>query len=305
MEPKVGLVGVGIMGSAIALNLMKAGFSVVGCDVDAGRMQALAAAGGIVAGCPREVAEQADVVLTLLPGVDILHEVVTAPDGFIAARKSALVVADCGTFDIPGKERCRVALEAAGMAMLDCTISGTGAQARTGDLVVYASGGESGYEACVPVFSGFARASHYVGVFGNGSKVKYIANLLVAIHTAATAEAMVLAQRAGLDLQTVYELVKSGGATSRMFEVRGPSMVAGEYDKNVASKLELWQKDMLVIGGFAKGLNCPVPLFAQSAQIYNAAIAQGLGKSDMAAVCAVLEGLAGIERSRTAGATAL
>lgn len=296
MERKVGLVGVGIMGSAISANLMQAGFSVIGFDVDMVRMQALSAAGGIAAGSPREVAEQANVVLTLLPGVDILHEVITARNGLIAAGNRKLIVADCGTFEIAGKERCRAVLEAAGIAMLDCTISGTGAQAKTGDLVVYASGSESLYPACVPVFSAFARASHYVGVFGNGSKVKYIANLLVAIHTAAAAEAMVLAQRAGLDLQAVYDLVKSGAATSRMFEVRGPSMVAGEYDKNVASKLELWQKDMLVIGGFAKELNCPVPLFAQSAQLYNAAIGQGYGKLDMAAICAVLEGLAGIER---------
>ena len=296
MERKVGLVGVGIMGSAILPNLMKAGFTVVGFDVDTARMQALSAAGGIAAGSPRAVAEQADVVITFLPGVNILHDVITAPDGLVAANNRKLIVADCGTFEISGKERCRMALEAAGMAMLDCTASGTGAQARTGDLVVYASGSESLYQACLPVFSGFARASHYVGVFGNGSKVKYVANLLVAIHTAATAEAMVLAQRAGLDLQAVYDLVTSGAATSRIFEVRGPSIVAGEYDKNVASKLELWQKDMIVIGGFAKALNCPVPLFAQSAQLYNAAIGQGLGKLDMAAVCTVLERQAGIER---------
>ena len=296
MERKVGLVGVGIMGSAILPNLMKAGFTVVGFDVDTARMQALSAAGGIAAGSPRAVAEQADVVITFLPGVNILHDVITAPDGLVAANNRNLIVADCGTFEISGKERCRMALEAAGMAMLDCTASGTGAQARTGDLVVYASGSESLYQACLPVFSGFARASHYVGVFGNGSKVKYVANLLVAIHTAATAEAMVLAQRAGLDLQAVYDLVTSGAATSRIFEVRGPSIVAGEYDKNVASKLELWQKDMIVIGGFAKALNCPVPLFAQSAQLYNAAIGQGLGKLDMAAVCTVLERQAGIER---------
>src|SRR5687767_15691047 len=187
------------MGSAIGANLMQAGFSIVGFDVDRTRMEALAAAGGIAAGSPREVAEQANVVITLLPGADILHEVITAPNGLIAAGNPKLIVADCGTFEIAGKERCRAALEAAGIAMLDCTISGTGAQAQTGDLVVYASGGESPYAACLPVFSAFARASHYVGVFGNGSKVKYIANLLVAIHTAATAEAMVLAQRAGLD----------------------------------------------------------------------------------------------------------
>ena len=296
MERKVGLVGVGIMGSAILPNLRKAGFTVIGFDVDTVRMQALSAAGGIAAGSPRVVAEQADVVVTLLPGANILHDVITAPDGLVSANNRNLIVAECGTFEISGKERCRTVLEAAGMAMLDCTISGTGAQAKTGDLVVYASGSENLYRACLPVFSAFSRASHYVGIFGNGSKVKYIANLLVAIHTAATAEAMVLAQRAGLDLQAVYDLVTSGAATSRIFEVRGPSIVAGEYDKNVASKLELWQKDMIVIGGFAKALNCPVPLFAQSAQLYNAAIGQGLGKLDMAAVCTVLERQAGIER---------
>ncbi|MCI3951980.1 MAG: 3-hydroxyisobutyrate dehydrogenase [Burkholderiales bacterium] len=303
MERRVGLVGVGIMGSAIAANLIKAGYHVVGFDVESARMQALAESGGVAASSPREVAQQADVVITLLPGVDILYEVATAADGLIAAKNRKLVVADCGTFDIPGKDRCRHALQAAGMEMLDCTISGTGSQAQTRDLVVYASGCENRYEGCVPIFSAFARASHYVGVFGNGSKVKYIANLLVAIHTAATAEAMVLAQRAGLDLKAIYELVKSSAATSRMFEVRGPSMVAGEYGRNVASKLELWQKDMFVIGDFAKALNCPVPLFAQSAQIYNAAIGQGHGKLDMAAICAVLECLAGIERSGTGGAT--
>ena len=302
---KIGLIGVGIMGSAIAANLMKHGFGVIGYDVDAARMKALAEAGGIAARSPREVAEQADVIVTLLPSPEILYAVAAGSEGVIAANRRDIVVADCGTFDIPGKERCRVALEAAGIELLDCTISGTGAQAVTGDLVVYASGSGRGYQACEPAFAAFARASHHVGAFGNGSKVKYIANLLVAIHTVATAEAMVLAESAGLDLKTVYDLIKISAATSRIFEVRGPSMVAGEYDKNVASKLELWQKDMAVIGGFAKALNCPVPLFAQSAQIYNAAIGQDLGKQDMAAVCAVLERMAGIERAKAGDATPL
>jgi 3-hydroxyisobutyrate dehydrogenase-like beta-hydroxyacid dehydrogenase len=222
--------------------------------------------------------------------------VVTAPDGLIAARNPRLVVADCGTFDIDAKERTRDALAAAGMSMLDCTISGTGSQAKTGDLVVYASGEEHSFHACRPAFSGFARASHYVGAFGNASKVKFVANLLVAIHTAAAAEAMVLAQRAGLDLRAVYDLVRDGAGTSRMFELRGPLMAAGVYDQDVASRLELWQKDMQVIGRYARGLACPVPLFAQSAQLYNAAIGQGRGKLDMAALCAVLENMAGIER---------
>src|SRR5688572_24181100 len=166
------------MGSAIGANLMHAGFTVVAFAVDPARMHAFTTAGGVAAGSPREVAPQTDVLVTLLPGSDILHEVVSAPVGLISAGNRKLTVADCRTIEIAGKERCRAALEAAGIAMLDCTISGTGAQARTGDLVVYGSGSESAYSACVPAFSAFARASHYVGAFGNGSKVKYIANLL-------------------------------------------------------------------------------------------------------------------------------
>ena len=296
MKGTAGFVGLGIMGSACAASVMKRGFSIVGFDVSSERMGEFASAGGIAAATPRAVAEQADVVVTLLPSVEALHAVLTGAEGMAAAENRNLVVADCGTFEIAGKRRCLEILQAAGMTLLDCTISGTGAQAKTGDLVVYASGSRAGYDACVPVLSAFARAYQYVGDFGTASKVKYIANLLVAVHNAAAAEAIVLAQRAGLDLQTVWELVKSGAGNSRMFELRGPLMVEGTYDREVASRLELWQKDMAVIGGFAKDLNCPVPLFAQSAQLYNAAIAQGRGGEDMAAICAVLEGLAGIKR---------
>ncbi len=296
MASTIGMVGLGIMGSAMSGNLLRAGFRVAGCDVDAGRLRALAAAGGAAARTPREIAAQADMVITVLPDAGVLHQVVTGKDGLVAAGNARLIVADCGTFDIADKERTRDALAAAGMSMLDCTISGTGAQARTGDLVVYASGEEAHFDACCAAFSGFARASRYVGPFGNASKVKFVANLLVAVHTVAAAEAMALAQRAGLDLEAVWDLVKSGAGTSRMFELRGPLMAAGVYDRDVASRLDLWQKDMQVIGRYAQSVACPVPLFAASAQIYNAAIGQGYGSLDMAAVCAVMENLAGITR---------
>ncbi|MGQ0751902.1 MAG: NAD(P)-dependent oxidoreductase [Betaproteobacteria bacterium] len=295
----VGIVGLGIMGSAIAWNLIKQGFKIVGCDIDATKTKAVAASGGIGADSPRRVAEQADLVITLLPSELILHEVVTAKGGLISAGNRNLIVADCGTFDITEKQRCHSALTAAAMGMLDCTISGTGSQAKEKDLVVYASGEESHFALCQPVFAGFARESHFVGEFGNASKVKYVANLLVAIHNVAAAEAMVFAQQAGLDLRAVYDLIRIGAGNSRMFELRAPMMVAGEYDKGVASKLDLWQKDMRVIGEFARNLKCPLPLFSASAQIYTAAVTQGYAKSDMAAVCAVMEELAGIKRRST------
>jgi len=296
VSESVGLIGLGIMGSAMTSHMIAAGLSVVGYDIDAGKLQAFAAAGGDPAHSPREVAQRANVVLTVLPSGTILQEVVAGENGLVGAGNHDLLLADCGTFDLADKERTRATLVAARMQMLDCTISGTGSQARQKDVVVYASGEPAAFDRCTSIFAGFARASHYVGAFGNGSKMKYVANLLVAIHNVAAAEALVLARRAGLDPALVYEMIRIGAGTSRMFEVRGPMMVAGRYDQDVTSRIDLWQKDMQVIGRYARELDCPVPLFSVCAQLYSAAMANDLAKLDTAAVCMVLESLAGIRR---------
>ena len=180
--------------------------------------------------------------------------------------------------------------------LLDCPLSGTGAQARTGDLSVYASGDKAAYAKTVPVLKGFSRSQYYLGEFGNGSKMKFVANLLVAIHNVAAAEAFVLGMKAGLDPKTLYQVIGDGAGSSRMFQVRGPQMVAGRYDK-ATMKNEVWQKDMRIIGEFAARLGVQTPLFSASAPVYAAAMAQGFGKADTAAVCAVLEALAGVKRS--------
>ena len=148
----------------------------------------------------------------------------------------------------------------------------------------------------MPVFQGFARSTYYLGEFGNGSKMKYVANLLVAIHNVSTAEAFVLGMKAGLDPETIYKVIGDGAGTSRMFEVRGPLMVKGEYEP-ATMKVDIWQKDMKIIGEFATKLGVPTPLFAASALLYTAAMAQGRGKQDTASVCAILE-----EWARLAGA---
>lgn len=298
---KVGFIGLGIMGSAMAGHLLDAGWTVVGHDIDPARMRAFTVAGGVPAGSPAEVGRQVDEVLTILPGAGLLREVISSVGGLVHAGNPRLLVADCGTFDIPDKVACQALLAGAGLQMLDCTISGTGAQARTRDLVVYTSGSIADHHRVHAAFSDCARASHHTGAFGNASRVKFIANLLVAVHTVAAAEAMVLAERAGLDLSTIYDLVRSGAGNSRMFELRAPQMIEGRYDRDVASKMDVWQKDMQVIGRFAKSLECAVPLFSASAQIFTAAMAQQMDKQDMAAVCRVLERLNGIERAPAAG----
>jgi 3-hydroxyisobutyrate dehydrogenase-like beta-hydroxyacid dehydrogenase len=191
------------------------------------------------------------------------------------------------------------ALHTHGHIMLDCPVSGTGAQARTKDLVVYASGDSAAIRKLRPLFAGFSRAAHDLGAFGNGSRMKYVANLLVAIHNVASAEAMVLGLKAGLDPQTIFDMVTTGAGNSRVFELRAPMMVKDRYD-DATMKISIWQKDLAVIGEFARQLGCPTPLFDATVPIYDKALTSGHGEEDTAAVCAVLEKAARLKRRRKA-----
>ena len=287
-HPAVGVIGIGIMGSAMSANLLKGGFTVHGYDVLPGARNALKEAGGQSARSAAEVAENASILITSLPSADALHAVA-------AELTAKCIVVETSTLPIEEKTKALEALKRKGIALLDCPLSGTGAQARAKDLTVYGSGDKEAFEKAKAVFEGFSRAHYYLGEFGNGSKMKYVANLLVAIHNVAAAEAFVLGMKAGLDPETIYKVAGDGAGGSRMFQVRGPQMVAGRYD-DATMKVEVWQKDMKIIGEYATKLGVPTPLFNASASIYTAAMAQGFEKQDTAAVCAVLESLARVKR---------
>jgi L-threonate 2-dehydrogenase len=284
---KVGIVGLGIMGSAMSANLVKAGFEVEGYDIDASRCAALKRAGGRPVNSISRL--NAPVVITSLPSAAALHSVCAELSG-----KNRIVV-ETSTLPIDEKVKARDTLKRKGVVMLDCPLSGTGAQARVKDLVVYASGDRKAFEKAKPVFPGFSRASYYLGAFGNGSRMKFVANLLVAIHNVSAAEAFVLGMKAGLSPKTIFEVAGDGAGTSRMFQVRGPQMVRGRY-RDATMKVEVWQKDMKIIGEFAAALGAPTPLFNASAALYNAAMALGFAREDTASVCAVLERMAGLRR---------
>jgi 3-hydroxyisobutyrate dehydrogenase-like beta-hydroxyacid dehydrogenase len=292
------MIGLGIMGSAMAANLVKAGFRVVGHDVVSKARAAHRRAGGVVARSNGDVARRVPVAITSLPSAAALETVV---EEMVRARPRGLIVVETSTLPLDVKHAAQRRLAAARVTMLDCPLSGTGAQARVKDLLVYASGPRAAFKQCTAIFAGFARGHYYVGRFGNGSKTKYIANLLVAIHNVAAAEALVLAKRAGLDPAATLRVVADGAGGSRMLQVRGPSIVKDDYSKAMI-KLELWQKDMKIIGEFARDLDCPTPLFATTAPLYNAAIATGHGEHDTAAVGAVLGAMAGLGRRVSAPA---
>jgi 3-hydroxyisobutyrate dehydrogenase-like beta-hydroxyacid dehydrogenase len=284
----LGLIGLGIMGSAMAASLLRAGFAVAGYDVLAARRRALTRAGGRAVRSCREIAARAGLVICSLPTSDALIETAEA---LASAPRTPRLVVDTSTLPVEVKQAARRRLRARGSVVLDCPISGTGAQARTRDLVVYASGPRAACREAAAVIDAFARKQYYVGPFGAGSTLKIVANLLVAIHNVAAAEALVLAKRAGLDPVLALRALLDGAGYSRMLELRGPMMVAGDYAR-ATMKLGVWQKDLALIDAFARALRCPTPLFSSSAALYAEAIGSGRTSEDTAAVCRVLERLA-------------
>ncbi len=290
MEKTVGVVGLGIMGGAMARNLVAAGWRVLGYDIDAARCAELAAAGVTICADAADVAREAPVLLFSLPSP---AAALAAAQAIAASGAERRVVIEASTLTLKDKLAIEAVLRSAGHVALDCPISGTGAQAITKDLVIYASGDSQSIEACRALFAGFSRAVHDVGAFGNGSKMKFVANLLVAIHNVASAEAMVLGVKAGLDPRQIVDLVSAGAGTSRVFELRAPMMAARDY-LPASMRVEIWQKDMAIISQYATELGCPTPLLSATMPIYASAMANGHAAEDTAAVCAVLEKMAGM-----------
>jgi 3-hydroxyisobutyrate dehydrogenase-like beta-hydroxyacid dehydrogenase len=291
MPSAIGVIGLGIMGSSIARHIARAGYAVVGYDVRAPRLRELKAAGGVAAASSADVAAKSGILITSLPSSDALVETV---DALARVDRPPKIVVETSTLPIDVKQRARVVLKKRGVELLDSPISGTGAQARNKDIVVYASGSRAAYSGVAKVLDAFTRAHYYVGPFGDGSKIKFVANLLVAIHNVASAEAMVLAMKAGLDAKKVLKLVAEGAGSSRVLQLRGPMMVKGDYRKATMT-LATWQKDMAIIAEFARRAGVKTPLLSATAPIYAEAV-KTRGQEDTAAVCAVLEKMAHYRR---------
>ena len=290
----VGVIGLGIMGGAFAKNLAAAGWRVIGYDISAARRREAQRAGVEIARNAADVAARVPVVLTSLPKPQALMD--TAKK-IAAAKLRGKVIVEMSTFAISDKEKAESLFRKAGHVMLDTPVSGTGSQARNRDLVFYASGNAKTIKRLTPMFEAFGRHVYDVGAFGNGSRMKYVANLLVAINNVATAEAMVLGMKAGLPPQLIYDLVQAGAGNSRVFELRAPMMVKGKYD-DVTMKIDVWDKDMQVIGDYARKIKVPTPMFNATKGIYIKAMKSGLGAKDTAAVCAVLEKMAKVKRKK-------
>jgi 3-hydroxyisobutyrate dehydrogenase-like beta-hydroxyacid dehydrogenase len=238
-----------------------------------------------------EVAADSDLVVFSLPTTTALSEVSAE---IAAGAHRGLLCLETGTFPLEAKTAARSVLAARGVELMDTPLSGTGLQAADATLVVFASGSSEGFERAQPVFDAIGRSTHYLGEFGNGSRMKYIANLLVAVHNLATAEAHALGLAAGLDPALVQEVMTDGVGSSKIFEIRGPMMVNDDYP--TAARLDIILKDARIIKEFAGSVGAPTPLLDAAIPIYVESSAAGLGDLDAAALCRYLENLGGIAR---------
>lgn len=295
MGVTVGVIGLGAMGLALATRLVQAGHDVIGLDVLEPNMAELEGLGGRRASSPRAMAEEADFIVTSLPSEEAFHEVTTGQSGIAAAGREGITVIDTCTLAVDDKAQAARRLEDVGMVLLDCTVSGSRATCLAGELATFASGDEAAFKRSADVFAAFANPLHWMGAFGNASRIKYVLNYLVCINNAASAEALAYGTKLGLDPQQIYDLVCGSVARSRIWELRAKMMVDGDYTTSRGT-YNISRKDAKIIGAIAQQIEAPAPVFNAALQQHFAGMAQGYSDNDTASLYEVYKKAAGIEQ---------
>jgi 3-hydroxyisobutyrate dehydrogenase-like beta-hydroxyacid dehydrogenase len=286
-KERVGIVGLGIMGGAMAQALGAAGHPLSGFDVAAAARDRFRDSGGQARGDAGEVAGDAEVLIFSLPSSDALLQSARDVAARVQSGAPCRFVVEMSTLPLADKEEAARILAAAGVVAMDCPISGTvPMQERTWSI--YCSGDAAGYERIKPLLEAFTDKVPLVGAYGSGTKMKFAANHLVAIYNVAYAETVNLARKMGLDPRQVLDLFgPSPVLGTGVMRQRMRFMVDRQYEP-ATMKVEVWQKDMQVIGDMARAVDCALPLFNACVPIYNAAMAQGHAKQDTASVSEVL-----------------
>lgn len=292
---RIGIIGLGLLGSAVAARLLQSGFEVIGYDIRPEPMSALAVQGLQTAASMTAVATEAEAIFTILPSLDSVEAVLGGPDGLIDTVPRQTVLMQMSTISPELTRRLGAAAAANRIPFLDTPISGTSSMVARGDCTILVGGDTATLERCRPIFDAIARRTVPVGTVGMAALAKLVTNLLVALNTAALAEALVLAAKGGLDLGTMLDALSDSAAASRMLDVRGPLMLAGTFPPQM--KLDLFLKDLRLMLDEGQQLEVPLPL-TQTAQTLYAAVADtGAGGQDLAVVMTHLERLAGLSRS--------
>jgi putative dehydrogenase len=283
----VGVVGLGLLGNAVATRLLGARHEVIGYDVAPACVERLVALGGTPAKSAAEVARGSEIVCTLLPSLAVVEEAILGAEGVAAGARAGQTLCQMSTISPALTERLARETAARALTFLDCPISGTSGMVAKGNGVIFVGGDRAAYERWRPLLESILPSAVHIGAAGQAMLLKLVANLLVALNSASVAEALSMAKRGGLDPQVVVDVLKTGAATSRMLDVRGPMMVAGEFPAQM--KLDLFMKDLHLIQEAAGTVGARLPLTDVAERLYAAAQAAGHGSEDLAVVISELQ----------------
>jgi 3-hydroxyisobutyrate dehydrogenase-like beta-hydroxyacid dehydrogenase len=292
MPNTVGFIGLGAMGGPMALNLVKHGFLLVVHDVDPAKAERLRAHGAAVAESADAVAAAVGRTICMVETTAQAEAVIGGEHGIIQRAGPGHIVACMSTIDPLAARRLGAALAGRGIAMVDAPVSGGTERAASGELSIIAGGAAETVKACDDLFRAMGRNVFHVGALGQGLAMKLVNNMLVQVNTVAVAEALVLGVKAGLDPQTIYDVVRVSTGTSFAFETRVPRILKRDFAPG--GTVDISFKDQELETQFAKQLGVPVLLANVSQQVYQMARAAGLNKEDGSAIVKVLERLAGV-----------
>jgi 3-hydroxyisobutyrate dehydrogenase-like beta-hydroxyacid dehydrogenase len=292
MAGKVGFIGLGAMGGPMALNLAKAGFALVVHDIDAAKTEPLKAKGAEVAGSAEAVAATVDRTIVIVETTEQAESVIGGAQGIIRGAKPGHIVLCMSTIDPFAARNIADRLAAMDIAMLDAPVSGGTGRAQSGELSVIAGGTAEVFAKCKDLFEVMGSRSFHVGPLGSGLAMKLVNNMLVQVNTVAVAEALVLGVKAGLDPQTIYEVVRVSTGASAAWELRVPRILKGDFAPG--GTIDISYKDQELETAFAKRLGVPLLLANLTQQVYQMARAQRLNKQDGAAIVKIFERMAGV-----------
>ncbi len=288
----IGLVGLGIMGKPMARNLMKAGHSLTVYDVVGSAVEEIATEGAAAASSSSEVARACPVVVTMVPDSADSEAAILGPNGVLEGADAGSTVIDMSSIAPGSSQKIAAACEAQGVDFLDAPVSGGEPGAVSGTLAIMVGGRQEVFERCRPIFEAVGSSIVLCGGYGAGNTTKLANQIIVAANIEALAEGLVLASKAGLDPNTVFEAIKGGLAGSNVMNAKAPMMIAGDF--NPGFRVRLHQKDLHNALLTGKELGVPLPVTGLVQQILGSLMNDGNADSDHSAIARFLEGMAGV-----------
>jgi 2-hydroxy-3-oxopropionate reductase len=290
---KIGFIGLGIMGKPMSKNLLKAGHQLVICDINKDAVEELKQAGAEVAGSPKEVASQTNIIITMLPNSPHVKQVVLGKDGIVEGAKKGCIVADMSSIAPLVSREVHDALAEKGIRMLDAPVSGGQPKAVDGTLSIMVGGSQADFDELLPIFKAMGASVVLTGGIGAGNVTKLANQIIVAVNIAAVSEALVMATKAGVDPELVFKAIRGGLAGSTVLDAKAPLMMARKFDPGFRINLHI--KDLGNVLETSHEVGVPLPLTSAVMEIMQALKVDGMGELDHGAIVRFYEKLAKTE----------